>query len=362
MSTGVVTHTIAAAAKNAPARPAWVPWLCAGFLVFSAVILCYAVIVGSYNIRYSYHRIAEITQSDADGSAAFTVAAESMAPEWVRPFLQDLSVVSPSLVAFTAACMLIAAFSLVWFPASTGRMSSAHFPFPASYKTYYIQFGLLGTIVGFVIAFSDVDLRAERQALVLTDALGTALWSTLTAILLAYGICPVIEVVYQRLRRPAIPVPADTRSALEVLRQRTVDAAHSLGILTESANALGLELGVHQLSSRVAGLEQQLAVLGSRVDELRQATGELTDYRREIEDGARASEAWVEATEGKLSRFGEQLRDVNRLLTTLAATTDDLKLSAVRLQEEDMPTQSERVDALERRLDAIVKTLKSALG
>lgn len=362
MSTGAVTRAIAATApKNGATRPAWVIWCSTGLLALSAGVLCCAVVVGAYNIRYSYYRIGEITQSGPDGAAPPAVASESMAPEWVRPFLQDLSVVSPSLVAFTAACMVVAAAALAWFPVSAGRMTSVHFPFPASYKTYYVQLGLLGTIVGFVIAFSDVDPRAERQALVLIDALGTALWSTLTAILLAYGVCPVVEVVYQRLRQPTMLVPTDTRSALELLRQRTVDAAQSLGALTESASALSVELSVQQLQSRIAGLEETLGALGAQVDALQRTARDLTDYRREIEDGARATEAWAAATEEKLSQLDGQLSDVTRSVTAIAATADDLKLSAARLQEEDIPTQAERVDVLERRLDTIVKMLKNAL-
>jgi hypothetical protein len=62
-----------------------------------------------------------------------------------------------------------------------------------------------------------------------------------------------------------------------------------------------------------------------------------------------------------LTRLDEHVQDLGRSLSSLAATVDDLGASAARLQEEDIPTQSGRVDALEQRVITLVKTLKTSL-
>jgi biopolymer transport protein ExbB/TolQ len=338
-------------------RPAWVRWSSLGLAIFSAAILCAAVVIGSYNVRYSYHRISDIVQRDETAAAQLGGRAD-LVPEWVAPFMQDLSVVSPGLVAFTAACMLFSALLLIRFPAATPRIETVHFPFPVTYKTYYVQMGLLGTIIGFVIAFSEIDLGAERQTLVLIEALGTALWSTLTALLLAYGVCPVVELLYQRLRAPAGRARTDTRSALDVLRQRTVDAAQSLAMLTDSANAVSGELDLHHLENRIGRIEGKLSAIGESLAELTGTTRELREYREEMEGNARMVESFADTTEQRLSQLDEQLRRLEQSVATVVSAAEELKMASERLQEEDLPALGERLDTLERRVSAIVKTFK----
>ena len=354
--------TEAARTQNGPERSAWVLWVSSALLILSAAALCASLVIGTYNVRYSFHRISEITLGDAaTAGAPGRISAILSIPQWVRPFMQDLSLVTPGLVVFTSSCMVLSAILLIWFPTSAVRLSSIHFPFPPGYKTYYVQLGLLGTIIGFVIAFSDIELGAERQAMVLVEALGTALWSTLTAILLAYGVCPLVELVYQRLRRPRARVAIDTRSALEVLRQRTVNAADSLATLSDSANALSGELTVRSLHGRIGRIEDALAHVAEGLEHLGKMARELKDHQEETECHARMNESWVETTEQRLTRLDEHVQDIGRSLSSLAATVDDLGASAARLQEEDIPTQSERVDALEQRVITLVKTLKTSL-
>ena len=364
VSIEATAETLAAAARtgNGPARSAWVLWVSSVLLILSAAALCASLVIGTYNVRYSFNRIWEIALGDAaTAGASGRISAILSIPQWVRPFMQDLSLVTPGLAAFTSSCMLLSAVLLIWFPASAARLSSIHFPFPAGYKTYYVQLGLLGTIIGFVIAFSDVEIGAERQAMILVEALGTALWSTLTAILLAYGVCPLVELVYQRLRWPQARVATDTRSALEVLRQRTVDAADSLATLSDSANALSGDLSVRSLHGRIGRLEDALAHVAEGLEQLGKMARELKDRQEETECHARMTESWVETTEQRLTQLDEHVQDLGRSLSSLAATVDDLGASAARLQEEDIPTQSERIAALEQRVITLVKTLKTAL-
>jgi len=339
-----------ATAHNAPLRPTWVRWLASGALVFSTTLFLAALVVALYNVRYSYHRIWQLTSGDADEASDIIALA---IPAWVSPFLQDLSVISPGLVVFTSACMAFSALLLLWFPASAQRFPSPHFPFPPSYKLYYIQLGLLGTMIGFVIAFSDIDLSAERQSVVLVEALGTALWSTLTAILLAYGVCPIVEMVYQRLKRPGALVATDTRSALETLRQRTVDAATSLTILTDSASALGAELSTRHIENRVGRLEDTLSRVADQLAQLAAVTQRLSTTPEDLAHQARTADARAAATDDRLASLHAQLGELGDTLTGIAASVEDLRSAAV--------PQREKVDALEGRLTTIVQTLKKAV-
>jgi hypothetical protein len=339
-----------ASEHNAPLRPAWVRWLTSGALLFSATLFLAALVVAIYNVRYSYHRIWQLASGDA--GKADDVAALGIA-EWVAPFLQDLSVISPGLVVFTSACMAFSALLLLWFPASAQRFSSPHFPFPPSYKTYYIQLGLLGTMIGFVIAFSDIDLSAERQSLVLVEALGTALWSTLTAILLAYGACPVVEMGYQRLRQPGARGATNTRSALETLRQRTVDAATSLATLTDSATALGAELSTRHIEHRVGRLEGTLSQVADQLTQLTQVTQRLSTSQEGLAQQARTADGRATAADDRLASLHTQLRELGNTLTGIGTAVEELRSAAV--------PQRDKVDALEGRLTTIVQTLKKAV-
>lgn len=339
-----------ATAHNAPLRPAWVRWLASGALVFSTALFLVALVVAIYNVRYSYHRIWQLTAGDPGAADDLTALA---IPGWVSPFLQDLSVISPGLVVFTSACMAFSALLLLWFPTSAQRFPSPHFPFPPSYKMYYIQLGLLGTMIGFVIAFSDIDLSAERQSLVLVEALGTALWSTLTAILLAYGVCPIVEMVYWRLRQPGALVATDTRSALETLRQRTVDAASSLTILTDSASALGAELSTRHLENRVGRLEDSLSQVADQLAQLTQGTQRLSTTQEDLAHQARTADARATTAEDRVASLHAQLGALGDTLTGIATSVEELRSTAV--------LQREKVGALEGRLTTIVQTLKKAV-
>jgi hypothetical protein len=338
-----------ASARNAPLGPAWARWVTSGVLLLSAGVLLASLIVTVYNVSYSYHRILEI----ASGTTEPPAHPDALSiPAWVAPFLQDLSVVAPGVVVFTTACMTYAAALLLWFPASAQTFVSPHFPFPRNYKMYYVQFGLIGTLIGFVMAFSDIDLRAERQAIILVEALGTAVWSSLMAILLAYGVCPVVEMVYQRLRQPRAPAAADTRSALEALRRRTVDAAESLATLRDSANALGAELSVRHIETRVGRLEGTLSEVADRLAQLTRLTQDLRTAHDDAAGHARGVESRAGAAEKQLSSLDVHFRGLADAVTGIRATVDRLEGAA--------QPQRERVEALERRLGTIVQTLKKA--
>ena len=128
------------------ARTQWQRPVMAGLAAVAAALLGGALVITYHNLRYSYARVLDIL-GGAPGSAGGLELTTVVVPEWVEPFMQDLSVVSPALVVFTAARMLVAALLLLRNPLAVRAWGSVHFPFPDPYKVYFIQMGLLLSLI-----------------------------------------------------------------------------------------------------------------------------------------------------------------------------------------------------------------------
>lgn len=254
-----------------------VPVIGGGLLLWLS-LLGLALIVTYYNVRYSVYRIASVF---APGERA-----EPVIPAAVQPLLQDLSLVSPLLVVFTLLCLILASGRLLRLqPGLTQYPRHLHFPFPDAYRGYFVQFGLIGTMVGFVIAFSNINTSLQGQSAILLDALGTALWSTLTAIVLAYGVCPLLELLFRfwlRVRAGLGP-ETDALAALDELRVQTVAATQSLTALGRSVTLLSHDMDTLQLHNRLARLEQGLYDLSLDIGHLKQHVKALHANQQELQ-------------------------------------------------------------------------------
>lgn len=171
------------------------------------------------NLALALHRITDVDLG-LDTLASYV----SQAPASISYLVQvDLSTVT------TLLFLIVAIFTTMglerYAQIKKGRLvlnaeEKAHFPFWPTYKTLFVQLGLLGTLFAFIIAFGEaesfVDLPAQANqataasivagadvssvsaSSVLLSALGTALWSTFSAIFLAFIVCPfVIEKPFQ---------------------------------------------------------------------------------------------------------------------------------------------------------------------
>jgi hypothetical protein len=275
----------------------------AGFLLIGSLWLCgTATVVVYYNMIYSRDQITRMLRPQGPKSALDVRNADPV-PAWVMPYMVDLSVVTPGLIAFTAACMAYGASLLVRSSVPVAKLTGRRFPFPSAYRTHYVQMGLLGTLIGFVIAFSNPDLAAERQADVLLAALGTALWSSLIAIALAYLVCPIVEGLSQQLGRlrTGVLLTADTSSAVNELRGHTMAAAAALNSLTGSVKALDLEMGIQQLGVRLTALEAQLHTVSDDVSRIKSEVGDVSRTIRSLESRLAVVEAWGQKMAGLIS-------------------------------------------------------------
>jgi hypothetical protein len=216
----------------------------------------------------------------------------------------DLALVAPALVSFTGACMIYGAWRVIFRPAKAIDFDT--FPFPRRYKTYYVQYGLLGTVIGFVIGFYNLNTKSDQAPIVLLAALSASLWSTLTAIALAYLVCPIIENLFQGWVIP----PTLDQDPLEVLRTRADYAASALARLATTSVSADIGLGLQTLANelisirrdlaeaignlqsterRTSALEREIATVGSGVADLRVATNGVRRNLDELQQQAAAS-------------------------------------------------------------------------
>lgn len=203
---------------------------------------------------------------------------------WVQPLLKDLSAISPLLVVLTALQVIVGSLRLARGEAA--RIAGPRFPFARSYQVYYVQLGLIGTVIGFVLAFSEIDLgaAAEAQTEVLLGALGTALWSTLTALILAYMIGPVCEAVFRwlaELRNPDALL-SEPGAAVAELSHELTRAAEALSGLTESVTATAVELDLRDVSVRLSALDERLAALASDAHEVARTVEAMASRNSEL--------------------------------------------------------------------------------
>jgi hypothetical protein len=184
---------------SAPKRSKTTAIVLGSFLVvLSSLLFFFMLIVIFHNVLHTLDLVFRITGGEF-GPTGYV-------PVWMEPYVIDLSVVAPILVAFTSMCMIAGGMVLILPSLSRKKIFTCLFPFPTGYKPYYIQLGLLGTIFSFFILFltlnpSSVKISAGEQTGVLWTSLGGALWSTFTGIALACVICPMIEAAYRSLAR-----------------------------------------------------------------------------------------------------------------------------------------------------------------
>ncbi len=129
----------------------------------------------------------------------------------------------------------------------------------------------------------------------LFQALGTALWSTFSAILLAYLICPVIERGFSRRRRDDLdhkedddPIVDDldkVAKAFSDLQKNVNDTEKEFGKLQEVITKLG---GVQELAKRLATIEERLskayAILETQAEDLSQCQNSTKSLESEVDE------------------------------------------------------------------------------
>ncbi len=256
-------------------------------LLFSAAAATVAFLFAYQNLSYALDRAKQVFFQQP---SQFAQQPPTCLPQWpwaapitepLAPYAgnlctTDLSGISSVLVLATALFMMNGALSLLarsWPLRTHGR----RFPFPAAYRGYYVQYGLLGTIYAFTLAFSSGDVGGGQSSAdtvqILFAALGTALWSTLVALFLAYGACPLFELVWQGLRRR----PSDPVKTIEDLSATTVVVTAELRSLAAAIREIKREIGAPAVRSLLKDVHRDLGEVSERLDALSHRLADSTD-------------------------------------------------------------------------------------
>jgi hypothetical protein len=183
----------------------------------------------------------------------------------------DLSTVTTLVLFITAACATSACWRL-----SSGEKSrwtgGESFPFWAGFQSSFVQLGLLGTIFGFIVAFHSN--RAELEGydpMIIYSALGTSLYSTFFATVLAYVVAPAFLMPAFRMLRDRVLEPREhgqqggLAGAMAQLSERVVEADGALAQLSDQAASACEALA--RLEERKE--EEDLKAMRCAVDSLR---------------------------------------------------------------------------------------------
>jgi gas vesicle protein len=302
---------------------------------------------------------------------------------------------------------------------SLDKSSIEHFPFWDSYRTTFVQLGLVGTLFAFIIAFgsakiltasdnhkpvqleqkwfsdSDSNIRTSSESpndtipaditktpisdtsvnvgksstsasIILLDALGTALWSTFSAILLAFILCPIIEMAFRNRIKKISPL-IDPDGSNEQIDQDISTVSMSFKELCNS---------VLEADSAFQQLQQELIRLGG-IDKLTRFVAETTNHLsilntklHQITDDVGNIQRRLDAFQSGYYRLGEEQENLKRTHQILVEDQKNSNANTSKISEEIMRKVSkidDRLSALEeikskyKKLKKTISVIKEAL-
>ena len=173
----------------------------------------------------------------------------------------DQSSITPFLLCQFTFHILLAA---IW--CSTKKLHRAlapAFPFPRDFALHYVQFGLIGTLWGFMLLGFSLQERAHNAASqqsieMLVIAFGTALVSTFAGVVLAYMLAPMVQRLFSWLLiyRGDSNEEESSREFVAWM-ERTVAALRSTANLMET-NEKGLTDGFRELTAKLDEAAQKV--------------------------------------------------------------------------------------------------------
>lgn len=258
----------------------------------------------------------------------------------------DLSTVTTLLPLLTAGFITFGIMKL--YGKTSAKLDikekdKVHFPFWSTYKTTFVQLGLVGTLFAFIIAFSQARTPAEATSVAATDmllaALGTALWSTFSAILLAFAICPVIEIPFRKAMNRGSDngennsVDKDIESisnTFNTLREKISLTNSAFDNLAGAIKNLGgadelekfmrtvkkalsdLDIKLLQLRQDNKNVVTSLSDLEKRISNLVQTFARLGDRQRGMEENHQMIDSKLADLKEELSRSKNRLSELER--------------------------------------------------
>ena len=262
-----------------------------------------------FQFRYTHAFVLHILAASTDAQVVVEgtgIRINAGIPPWAEPFMLDLSLVTPGLVVYTGLCMLSGCWYLLRRGAGTAT-ARTEFPFPGGSKAAGVQSGLIGTVFGMILAFHNADRQAQDQAQILLEALGTALWSTLTALVFAFFVWPFLSLLYRRLTWSTFSSSEDPFVALATRAGSTAMALDALG---SSVAVLHTKIDVQVLVARTSALETQVGLVTTQQKDL---SDNITALRRALESMTLKVDTIDSGQQATMKRVSKQQDDLEQL-------------------------------------------------
>ncbi len=292
-----------------------------------------------WNVRYAVHQLFKY---DLFGSVA------------IPPYLVgvDFSTVTTLVPLMTSYLTLVGAVRCVKAGSAKAGLWRPHFPYSRPFKTLLVQLGLIGTIVGFIVAFRDlgqVSGPAGYDPKLLVSPLSTALWSTLAGVGFAFLVLPLIEGFFRwAMGSRKTEAQGDVQrltDAFDGLEQRLSIACDAIGRVNTQLALLEKSLTA-VTSSPVPELVRQLIeradLLTTKIAELAPAAQSLAapEYQRTLrtlaqglKDASTANTTLTRVYSGldtDISTLTRALTAVNASLGALQATQEQLTQAVIQ--------------------------------
>ncbi|RDE52157.1 MAG: hypothetical protein DVS81_02700 [Candidatus Accumulibacter meliphilus] len=223
-------------------------------------------------------------------------------------------------------------------------MKATTLPFTDSHVTVWIQLGLIGTLIGFMrigfkmkkLAANSGDPDASEVLNILLESFGTALLSSLAAVVLAYVIGPIIIRAWRWIFLVSHG-DADVSTAVSTLTRQFEESAKHVMTLTSEVRGLSDEIGklsenlkpdvVTKCVGFLSAINEHSFRLFSAVEQ------QSTTLKSAIEGGTEVTKA---AVTGSLER-------TTRALIDEARNIDNRLLEIVRRSDENARTVTEEI-------------------
>jgi methyl-accepting chemotaxis protein len=211
---------------------------------------------------------------------------------------------------------------------SRASIAAERFPFSRQFENLLIQLGLLGTIFGLIIAFSDLSGASDGtyQPSKILKPLGTALWSTFVGVGIAFLILPPIEYLFARAKRdtdhPAEPSAQvnELAASLATLGQESESTTRGLKGLKagiESIDLAGAIRAIDDLKSSARDME-------GRLDRLENVVTTLAEAVRDIAVPLKALSIEMPKTTAGLQQLTAEMRTSQQSLALHKAAIERL--------------------------------------
>jgi len=299
---------------------------------------------------------------------------------------KDASTVTPLIALMLTLAVARGALRVLFRPETLPRALSStrgHFPFTPTYQTTWVQLGLIGTLWSFLLIGKELGSGLQDPAkgvLLLVRAFDTALLSTLSGVIGAFILGPLLTRAFKtRLSSAGVrpqsssSVVEELESGLSELTSRAWETSRSLGAGTPEEThadvspltdcAFGVSRALERLEVQLRGLEVGELVgriLDELVDRMTRAHADALARLEATMDQKHA--ATSETLVRGLAELGQGLeqgqRDLGQgLRDGLAA----LGGARQREREEDRQFLAGRIDTLDHRLETEARRLGKAI-